>query len=1086
VGGRRTGPLILVLLAAAAVLVQRLWQVQIEQHAIWAEQARQALRSGQVLTYDRGAIRDRSGVPLARDVAAYRLELDYRDFRRGHPLGLVAHARSIVLERPVSLEEAAPALYDSAAELIGLSPGEIYAFGRGAALARESFALPATASPFTEGRPGRASDLHYYAKALLGLSTKERSRFAKLERSPGERRSYLELLAEWRAISPRELLESRAAAWKEAGEALRDLADRLDWPTGELDQRRAPLDSLIGQLEAWRASLEDAAAARLFADVLGFEAGRIEPSLLLETHDLGFLRRELGWDPPRLVAWVYQTRSAFLRSWRDGYALERLLAMLRLAEQADAELVHSALAALYADGQSFAAALDGAPRSWRELSEAAVFPALSRAYALTDVPPAPGPALDLFDADYRSRHRRALTYADLVEMLEPARRAELEERFAAELGKDWQRRYDQSLAELWRRDLGRAAPEARERMTELCVALLDSFELGFQARIRAHIQVLLTLDPDRDGRLQVARDRLDRLSERAKSLLKDYGSRPAVLHGDPSDEVVFLLSRFGQRFPGIEVQSFRRRERTAAGGGGGGQTAPLLTELVGSVGALDAEAFQRQRAKQGEFDALRAKSLRSSEEEQRLRSLMQELLLVDESRGVSGLEAYLDRFLRGRNGYRERLGLEDVYGRGARSVSLSEAQDGEDVWLTIDPALQRAASGLINRPRYPDYDPKADRDWFAAPVGAIVLCTPEGRLLALASAPDQSALGRLGRAEGQRALLIERSLRKPTFQPLGSVFKPFVAVHALDRLADQGFGPGFVHSCEAPPGLSWAEWGGVRCHSQYGHGSMDLEGALQVSCNCYFARLGDDLGPDGLAAVCQAFGFGQPTGIESLGSGPPHLEVVPEILQWTRDARLDRQVRRAANGLQVLEGTPTQLARALCGLATGRLPSLALIERVGAQFLEPEPPRALPYSPQALDFVRAAMVGVANSRQGSAHDELSSDRIGLEIAVKTGSADLVARSLPGQAGPRRGKHTWLAGWAPARDPKLIFVVFLHDTVATASHSAAVVGRQLFELPELRRYLTAEGLSLGPIAPPGEGRPAPKATPSVPRLPRLIR
>lgn len=1083
-GGRRTGPLILVLLAAASAVVGRLWQVQVDQHEIWAEQARLALRSGQVVTYERGAIRDRSGMPLARDVAAYRVELNYRDFRRGHPLGLVAHARSILLERPVSLEEAAPTLYDAAAELIGLSPGEIYAFGRGAGLSRASFSIPATDSPYSEGRLGRAADLHYYAKALLGLTKRERSRFTKLERSPGERRSYLELLAQWRQRSPSELLVERAQAWREAGEALRDLAARLDWPIGELDRERAPLDSLIGQLEAWRASLEDAAAARLFADVLGFEAGRIEPSLLLETHDLGFLRRELGWDPPRLVAWVYQTRSAFLRSWRDGYVLERLLAVLRLAERPEPELVCSLLAAAYADAASLSLALAGDPRPWRELAEPAMFPALREAYALYGEAPEAGPALELFDPAYRSAHARPLAWQDLVDVIEPSRRAELETRFAEQLGKDWKRRYDGSLAEVWQRDLGRAAPEARARIVDLCVSLLDSYELSFQARTREYLEALLELDSDRDRRLQVARDRMDRLSERAKSLLKDYGSRPAVLHADPSDEVVFLLSRFRPRFPGIEVQSFRRRERPAQGSGS--DPAASLTELVGSVGALDAEAFQRQRARQDEFDALKAKSLRSSEEEQRLRSLMQELLLVDESRGISGLEAYLDPYLRGRNGYRERLGLEDVYGRGARSVSLSEAQDGDDVWLTIDPALQRAASGVINRPRYPEYDPKADRAWFDAPVGAIVLCTPEGRLLALASAPDESARPRLARAEGQRALAIERCLRKPTFQPLGSVFKPFVAVHALDRLAGQGFGPGFTHSCEAPPGLSWAEWGGVRCHSQYGHGPLSLEGALHVSCNCYFARLGDDLGSEGLAAVCAAFGFGQPTGIESLGPGPPHLEAVPAILQWTPGARLDRQLRRAANGLQVLEGTPAQLARALCALATGRLPSLQLIERVGAQFLEPEPPLALPYSRSALDFVRQALVGVASERQGSAHDELAPAVIGLEIAVKTGSADLVARSLPGQAGVRRGKHTWLAGWAPAADPRLVFVVFLHDTVATASHSAAVVGRQLFEAPEVRQFLESEGLVLGPLGQPQDRRPAPAAAPRIPRLPRLIR
>jgi cell division protein FtsI/penicillin-binding protein 2 len=1110
--------LIVVLLLAAGAVLWRLWHLQVVQHDIWAEQARLAMRSGQVEPYNRGAIRDRSGQPLVRDVGAYRLELNYREFRRGHPLGLVAHARSVLEERPVTLEEAAETLYDAAALLTRLSPGEIYAYGRGAPLQQPGIQVPGTDQPYRDERPSRAADLAYYVKALFDLSRSERGRLIKLERSPRERRSYLELVAEMRALEPADLLAERAAAWQEAGQALADLANRLPWRAGELDQQRAPLDHLIGQLEAWRASLEDAAAARLFADVLGFEAGRMDPGLLLETHDLAFLRREMGWDQPRLIVWAYQTRSAFLRSWRDGFALERLLAELRLSAEPDADRVLSQLASLYADSAAFDAALNGEPIPWRNLQLPAVFPVLPTAYALSgEVAAAPAP-LEVFDPLWRQEHANSAGFERLVQLIEPGAAAALSERCAKELEGDWKKKYRSSLAEVWRRDQSRGATEARERVRSLAIALLDSFEVTFQARLREYVAQLLLADPDQDGLLSVAEDRLDRLSERAKSLLKDYGSRPAVLHQEPSDEVVFLLSRFGQRFPGIEVKSYRERERlgenkadqgllargaagrtgpkpqssvtaaakggVAANGGANGRSVgnsaskpavPLLAELLGSVSALDAEAMQRQRQRKSELDGLKAKVLRSSEEEQRLRSLMQELLLADETRGVSGLEAYLDRYLRGQNGYRERLGLEDVYGRGARSVALSEVVDGEDVWLTIDPALQRSTARLINRPDFPDYDPKADREWFEHPVGAIVLCTPEGRLLALASAPDLSALERVRFAEGQAALITERTLRKPTFQPLGSVFKPFVAVHALDRLDSSGFDPSFTHTCAVPPGFGWAEWGGVRCHVQYGHGTVDLLQALHVSCNCYFSRLGDDMGAGGIADVAAAFGFGQPTGVEALGPSGPGFEAVPRILEWNRTADLGRQIRRAANGLQVIEGTPAQLARALCGLATGRLPALQLIERVGEQFLEPPPPQQLPYGDFAFAFVREAMWGVANAREGSAYAELSAARIGLEVAVKTGSADLVARSAPGLQSPRRGKHTWLAGWAPAHEPRLIFAIFLHDTVATAGHSAAVLGRQLFELPEVRAYLESEGVTLSA---PG-GAPGPKASSSRP-------
>ena len=169
-GARRTIPLILLILLGGAAVLARLWQIQVEEHTTWADEARKLVRSGQVLPYKRGAIRDGSGAPLILDQTVYRVELVYRDFRRAHPLGQIAHGRSALIGRGCSLFEARARLLPWGNDLVRLSPGELYEFARGGALAVGELRLPQSRAPFEERRAVRASDLRYYAKALLGLS----------------------------------------------------------------------------------------------------------------------------------------------------------------------------------------------------------------------------------------------------------------------------------------------------------------------------------------------------------------------------------------------------------------------------------------------------------------------------------------------------------------------------------------------------------------------------------------------------------------------------------------------------------------------------------------------------------------------------------------------------------------------------------------------------------------------------------------------------------------------------------------------------------------------------------------------------
>ena len=99
---RTTAPILVIALGMVALLLRQA-QVQIREHAIWAEEAARLERSGELIPYRRGAIEDAEGRVLVRDVEAYHLDFAYREFRRGHPLAQVAHAVSVLLLEPVPL-----------------------------------------------------------------------------------------------------------------------------------------------------------------------------------------------------------------------------------------------------------------------------------------------------------------------------------------------------------------------------------------------------------------------------------------------------------------------------------------------------------------------------------------------------------------------------------------------------------------------------------------------------------------------------------------------------------------------------------------------------------------------------------------------------------------------------------------------------------------------------------------------------------------------------------------------------------------------------------------------------------------------
>ncbi len=142
VAQRRFGPLIGVVGAGLVVLCTRLFQVQIVEHEVWAQQAAGLVRSSRVLPSHRGSILDRKGRLLVHDEDAYRVDFRYREFRRRHPLGVLVHAYSSLEMRAVPVVEAYANRAAWTDALIGLSPRDLDGYESGGELALPDATIP--------------------------------------------------------------------------------------------------------------------------------------------------------------------------------------------------------------------------------------------------------------------------------------------------------------------------------------------------------------------------------------------------------------------------------------------------------------------------------------------------------------------------------------------------------------------------------------------------------------------------------------------------------------------------------------------------------------------------------------------------------------------------------------------------------------------------------------------------------------------------------------------------------------------------------------------------------------------------------
>lgn len=85
-----------VFLGILVLLIGRLFQLQIQEHDYWVQEARNSRLDRASIPFQRGRILDRDGVVLAMDKPSYDLYFRYRDFRRGHVAGQLHEALAMM------------------------------------------------------------------------------------------------------------------------------------------------------------------------------------------------------------------------------------------------------------------------------------------------------------------------------------------------------------------------------------------------------------------------------------------------------------------------------------------------------------------------------------------------------------------------------------------------------------------------------------------------------------------------------------------------------------------------------------------------------------------------------------------------------------------------------------------------------------------------------------------------------------------------------------------------------------------------------------------------------------------------------
>ncbi len=388
---------------------------------------------------------------------------------------------------------------------------------------------------------------------------------------------------------------------------------------------------------------------------------------------------------------------------------------------------------------------------------------------------------------------------------------------------------------------------------------------------------------------------------------------------------------------------------------------------------------------------------------------------LPEMAGRAGLEKSMDELLRGEAG--GRLLRVDVSGYRRNDVGLRTPRRGHDLMLSLDAGIQEAAERIL-----------ADTS------GSIVVLDPNnGDVIALASSPGYnlnqfipgiSTVNWRALNDDPATPLLNRAVAG-TYPP-GSTFKMITAMAGLESKVATG---DEVYSC---PGYFKLGNATFRCWLRSGHGPVNLEHAIEGSCNIYFFHVGLKCGIDAIDQMARTFGLGERSGIELDADAKGLVPNAAWKQHVYRDGWRDGDTCNVSIGQGALLVTPLQMAMMTMMLAnSGTLyqPRLVVGSRPESQetfdAIEPVVIRRANWTRRNINLVRQGMKDVVMAPTGTGR---IAKIPGVVIAGKTGTAEF------GRKDERR-RHAWMVAFAPYDHPKYAIAILIDEGVSGGETTA---------------------------------------------------
>lgn len=361
--------------------------------------------------------------------------------------------------------------------------------------------------------------------------------------------------------------------------------------------------------------------------------------------------------------------------------------------------------------------------------------------------------------------------------------------------------------------------------------------------------------------------------------------------------------------------------------------------------------------------------------------------------GKYGLEGHFDDVLAGSGGYR--FQERDTHGRwiGIGARRIESAQDGPDIILTMDRAVQFVACGMLEEgvKRY-----EADS-------GSLVILDPKtGSIMAMCGAPtyDPNVYNEVENIE-----VYNNQATFVAYEP-GSVFKPLVMAAAIDL--------GVVSPTDSfeDTGEAKIDRFTIRNSDLKAHGWVSMTEVMQESLNTGMIHVMRQMGGPQMARFIRAFGFGERAGIEL------DTESVGNLDAFDKDSEIFYATASYGQGITV---TPLQLAAAFGALASNGLYTTPhLVSEIRARDGAVERPIAKSrqvISPKTAQTISAMLVSVVEDGHAKA-----AGVEGYYIAGKTGTAQVAREDGAGYKTDET--IATMVGYGPVSDPQFVVLVRL--------------------------------------------------------------